>query len=237
MVVSSKIFGIASRISLILWLGCAAGMPLAPPARAQGPASGIERRTAPGGIAPELRLPPRPPPAPGLVLPPVPELPPPRPGPPTGASVFVRDIRLEGNTVLGEADLAPILRRYEDRPVTTEELLRLRDELTLAYVERGYVNSGAVIPDQEVIDGVIAVRIVEGRLDEIRLEGLRSLDPAFLEARIRLGAGLPLNARDLQERLQLLLLDPAIERLNARLGPGARPGEGRLEAEIVEAPR
>src|SRR5687767_13652575 len=113
------------------------------PALAQVP--GLERHTAPGGAAPPFGLPPPRPPAPSFDLPPLPE-PPARPGPGQGLSVLVRDIRLEGNTVLGEAELGPIARRYEGRAVTTEELLRLRDELTLAYVERGYVNSGAIIP-------------------------------------------------------------------------------------------
>jgi hemolysin activation/secretion protein len=208
---------------------------LAGTARAQAPAPGFERRTLPRGGPPELRLPEPPPPMPELVPPP-PALPPPS-GPATGASLFVKEIRLEGNTVLPTAALQPILRRYEGRAVTTEELLRLRDELTLAYVERGYVNSGAVLPDQDVEDGIVRMRIVEGRLDEVRLEGLTSLDPAFLEARIRRGAGPPLDVKALQEQLQLLLLDPGIDRLDARLGPGARPGEGRLEADIVEGRR
>jgi hemolysin activation/secretion protein len=215
---------------------CLAGLVGAVLAADPAPAQPLERPTRPGG-PPELQLPPPPPPAPGLVLPPLPELPPLPPGPSTGASVFVRDIRLEGNTVLGAAELEPIVRRYEGREVTTEELLRLRDELTLAYVERGYVNSGAVIPDQDVVDGVIVIRFVEGRLGEVRLLGLRSLDPAFLEAKIRRGAGPPLNVHDLQEQLQLLLLDPAIERLDARLGPGAESGESVLEVDIAEAQR
>ena len=93
----------------------------------------------------------------------------------------------------------------------------------------GYVNSGAIIPDQEVRNGVIEVRIIEGRLVDIVVNGLTSLKPEFVEERIRQGAGPPLNVNDLRTRIQLLLLDPAIDRINARLGPGLRPGEGRFE--------
>jgi hemolysin activation/secretion protein len=166
----------------------AAALATAGPASAQAPVPGLERRATPGLGAPALR---RPAPAPGFVLPPLPELPPPLTGPPVGQAILVREIRLEGNTALSDATLAPILRRYEGRRLTMEELLRLRDELTLAYVERGYVNSGAVLPDQDVVDGVVTLRLIEGALREVRFEGLHSLDPAFLEARIRQGAGTP----------------------------------------------
>jgi len=173
---------------------------------------------------------------PELELPP---LPPPAREPPlsSGVRVFVNDIRLTGNTVFSDEELAPIIAPYVGRAITTEELLDLRDALTAHYVERGYVNSGAVIPDQEVRDGVIEVQIVEGQLADIVVNGLTSLEPEFVIDRIRLGAGPPLNVNDLRERIQLLLLDPAIDQVNARLGPGLRRGEGRLEIDVVEAPR
>lgn len=217
-------------------LGLAAG-----PAMAQL-GGGVEGRTASPLERPEL---PKPlPPAPELEVPPVP----PRAPPSLAESprVFVRQIRLEGNTVAltardpetGEqqpVDLLAIVARYENREVTTEELLELRDELTLAYIRAGYVNSGAVIPDQDVVDGVITIEIVEGVLGPINITGLHWLDAEFLAARMRLGAGPPLDVNRLQDRLQLLLLDPSIERLNAQLGPGSRPGEASLDVAVAEA--
>jgi hemolysin activation/secretion protein len=179
----------------------------------------------------------RPAPAPELELPPVP--PPTAREPPlsSAARVLVNEIRLTGNTVFSDAELAPIIAPYVGRAITTEELLDLRDALTASYVERGYVNSGAVIPDQEVQEGVIEVQIVEGQLAEIVVNGLTSLKPEFVIDRVRLGTGPPLNVNELRERIQLLLLDPAIDQVNARLGPGLRRGEGRLEIDVVEAPR
>lgn len=225
----------SGRALLAFLIGAIGVGPVAAPTTAQVP--GLERRTTPGRGTPELPLPPAPPGLPPFTLPPAPELPTAPPGPPSGASIFVRAIRLEGESPLPAEDLAAITRRYEGRRLGAEDLLRLRDELTLAHIERGYVNSGAVLPDQDVTGGVVVLRLVEGRLSEVELEGLRSLDPAFLEARIRQSAGPPLDVRTLQERLQLLLLDPAIGRLGARLGPGARPGEGRLEVDVEEAQR
>lgn len=151
--------------------------------------------------------------------------------------VFVREVRLIGNTAFSTAELEPVLAPFVGRTVTAGELLQLRDRLTNFYIERGYVNSGALIPDQNIENGVVEIQIVEGRLAEIAILGLESLDPAFVEDRIALGMGPPLNVNQLRERIQLLLLDRAIERLDARLGPGLEPGEGRLEVDVEEAPR
>lgn len=180
---------------------------------------------------PEFQTPARP------VLPPLPALPPVPDRPSTGAAVYVRDIRLDGNTVFTDEELGSITAPFEGRRITTEELLELRDRLTRRYVEAGYINSGAVIPDQDVADGVVTVQIIEGRLDEVAISGLEMLRPAFIENRIRYGAGRALNVDRLQNELQLLLADPTIERLDARLGPGDGRGQSRLEVEVVEAPR
>jgi hemolysin activation/secretion protein len=94
-----------------------------------------------------------------------------------------------------------------------------------------------VLPDQEVSGGVVRLEIVEGQLETVEITGTRSLDARFLERRVRLGAGRPLDIVALQERLQLLLLDPSIERLDARLLPGSAPGQARLEVAVEEAPR
>ena len=82
---------------------------------------------------------------------------------------------IEGNTVLPPADLDAIAAPYEGREVTLEELFRLKDELTLAFVNAGYVNSGATLPDQDVTEGTVRFQVVEGGLEAIDITGARQL--------------------------------------------------------------
>ena len=59
--------------------------------------------------------------------------------------------------------------------------------LTLHYVNNGYVNSGAVIPDQTVADGVITFDIIEGELTRIDLEGNKWFRDGYIRKRLALG--------------------------------------------------
>lgn len=131
-----------------------------------------------------------------------------------------------------------ILNSYEGKALTTEDLIGLRNELTLYYYDRGYVNSGAVIPDQDVSDGSMTVTILQGELalEEIGISGLEHLRKRYVLDRIAFGVKKPLKVNPLQDQLQLLLRDPAIDRVQASLGPGVRPGESHLEIEVTEAP-
>ncbi len=94
---------------------------------------------------------------------------------PYGAKVFVNEIRLSGSTVFDIEVFRDILSPYENREVTSGELEDVRIQLTRYYVDRGYINSGAVLPDQKVIDGIITIKIIEGSLNEIDVTGNRHL--------------------------------------------------------------
>lgn len=152
-------------------------------------------------------------------------------------SVRVERIRFEGNTALGAGELAAIAARYEGRVLGVDGLEELRLAVTRRYVAAGYVNSGAVIPDQTVADGTLVLRIVEGRLVGAEVSGEHAFRPGFLEERLRLAAGVPLNVNRLQESMQLMLQDGALEQVNAELAPGERPGEAVLRTRVREAPR
>jgi len=151
------------------------------------------------------------------------------------AGLMVRKIVVVGSTVLSEAEIARATAPYLDRSLTVDELETLRRELTLLYVRRGYINSGAVIPDQAVQDGQVTLRVVEGELTGIDIEGTKWFGKRFLHDRIALGGGRPLNLAPLQERLQLLQQDPRIQSLHAELRPGDRIGESNLKVRVVEA--
>jgi len=151
-----------------------------------------------------------------------------------GPKVFINEIQLNGNTIFSRSDLAQITASYENRSVTNEELQELRHALTLYYVDRGYINSGAVIPDQQVVKGVVKIQIVEGRLTEILIDGNERLRAEYIKERLNLGAGPPLNINKLQSQIQIVLQDPNIEIINGALRPGDRPGEAKLEARVKE---
>jgi len=178
---------------------------------------------------PEAPPPPRPP---ALEVPPQPEV---RPGEPiTGPRIFVKEIRLVGNTAFTSQQLAEVTEPYTNREIAVDELEALRLGLTYYYINHGYITSGALIPEQTVTDGIVTVQIVEGRLTEINVEGAKWFRPSYFKNRINLAAGPPLNVNELQERLQFLQADPRVQRINAELRPGLTRGESALNIRVAE---
>lgn len=148
--------------------------------------------------------------------------------------VFVREVKITGNTAFSDETLKEVTSPYENRELTDADLESLRLALTIFYVNKGYINSGAVIPDQTIIDGMITIHIIEGKLTNVEVEGNKWFRDRYIQNRIRLGAGPPLNIYVLQERLQILQQDERIQRLNAELRPDVKRGDSVLKVEVQD---
>ncbi|HEY2343594.1 MAG TPA: POTRA domain-containing protein, partial [Chthoniobacteraceae bacterium] len=148
--------------------------------------------------------------------------------------VFVKGFRFKGNKVFSNRQLQKVVAKYAGRDLTGEELEEARQAVTLTYVQAGYINSGAILPDQDLEGGIVVFQIIEGRLTKINLSGNWWFRPWWLKHALYRAAGQPLNFNQLKIGLQLLRQDPNIRQINAELEPGGRPGESVLKAEVKE---
>ncbi|MEM6252871.1 MAG: ShlB/FhaC/HecB family hemolysin secretion/activation protein [Cyanobacteria bacterium P01_D01_bin.156] len=194
------------------------------------------------GLPPEpaepIPEPPAPLPSPEDLLP-LPPTPPdlPEPGLDVPGTVVVERFEVIGSTVFSEAELAAATQDYVNRPITFTELFEARSAVTQLYLDAGYVSSGAFLPsDQFIDDGVVEIRVVEGSLEDINIEGLKRLHPGYIRSRIGIAAQPPLNVEDLVESLQLLQINPLIESISAELAAGTRTGGSILNLTVKEAP-
>jgi hemolysin activation/secretion protein len=169
----------------------------------------------------------------GFTLPPVPENPPAFLG--DSRKVYIRRIVVEGNTVIPGERIKALVQPRENREVSVAELEELRQALTKVYVDEGYINSGAIIPQDALKNGELRFVIIEGRLDEVRVQGQERLREGYIKNRLQGDPDRPLNIHDLEDRFQLLLSDPLISRMNGRIVPGASPGHGILDVDVVRA--
>jgi hemolysin activation/secretion protein len=149
--------------------------------------------------------------------------------------ITVDNFEVVGSSVFSESELSAVLSEYEDRPISLSELYQARSAITKLYTDKGYVNSGAYIPPQELEGGTVTIAILEGQLEDINVTGTTHLDPDYIRSRIQDNAGTLLNVESLLEALQMLRIDPLIENVSAELSAGISPGTSLLEVEIEEA--
>ncbi|WP_419661971.1 putative surface antigen (D15) [Desulfosarcina variabilis str. Montpellier] len=148
--------------------------------------------------------------------------------------VWAKQIRTIGNKTFSDAQLAPITKPFLNQQLDYQDLEQIRRNLTLHYIQNGYINSGAVLPDQTVTDGVVTFVIVEGELTEVNISGNRWLRDWYYRSRVQLASGPPVNITNLEQRLQLLQQEDMIRRVQAELKPGMAPGKSVLALQVAE---
>ena len=140
----------------------------------------------------------------------------------------------DGNKVIPTEILDRVAEPYARRRLSIAQLEELRQKLTHVYIDRGYVNSGVLLEDDFLQNGIVRFRVIEGRVQGLRTSGLGGLLPSYLRQRL-VREGEVLNVNALQERFQLLLSDPLFSKVNARLEPGERPGLATLDVDVTRA--
>ena len=148
--------------------------------------------------------------------------------------ILVKKIELTGNTVFSDEELAKITAPYTNKVLTTVEIQEIRQKLTLYYINKGYINSGAILPDQKVSDGIVKMTIIEGELTRIDVSGNTGVNADYISKRLALGGVTPLNLKSLQQHLRFMQQNPLIKQVNAKLNPGSKPGESILNVLVEE---
>ncbi|PSB16633.1 ShlB/FhaC/HecB family hemolysin secretion/activation protein [Phormidesmis priestleyi ULC007] len=173
-------------------------------------------------------------PPPRLTIPATPS--PPEPSVSQGEQFFIKKVEVSGNTVL-QREITALVKQYEGKKATFEDILNLRAKITQLYTDAGYITSGAFLLNNQALDqGIVRIKVVEGELEQIEISGLTRLRDRYVRSRLERATKPPLNRRPLEEALQLLQLDPLIAQVNAELTAGTAPGRNRLRVSLREAP-
>ena len=150
------------------------------------------------------------------------------------AVVTIKEIQVKGNTVFSDQELNKITTPYLNHPLTDEIIEEIRHVLTLNYINKGYVNSGAIVPDQIAEEGKIVFQIIEGRVSQVNIINNKWFSKKYLEDRLFLETDHPLNVESLQKRLQQLQQDHRIAHIQVELKPGINLGDSLMNVKVEE---
>lgn len=144
----------------------------------------------------------------------------------------LKSVEFEGLTQFSAGDMKPF---YEDKigkRIALSDLNAIAANITAFYRNNGYILTRAIIPPQRIESGNVTIRIVEGFVSDVRVEGDVAADSVIHEYAAKIKASKPLNAKDL-ERYLLLMEDLPGVSARAVLRPSAStPGASDVVVNI-----
>jgi hemolysin activation/secretion protein len=164
----------------------------------------------------------------------------PSPPPAAPAEEAVRftlsSVDFQGGTVLPQDSLKALAKPYIGKPVGLAEVNELAARVTASYRAAGYILTRAVVPPQRFSDGRLTLRIVEGYIDQVRIQGDAGGAKRLLEAYgRRIQAARPLT-RTVLERELLLASDITGLGVRSVLTPSAS-AVGAADLTLVVTPK
>ncbi len=155
--------------------------------------------------------------------------------PGAGPAFFVKKIETEGNTLFDDATLAPILNIEDGIEMTLGILALFAQELTAFYSQKGYFLTKAYVPKQEVKDGIVKIKINEGRVNKISVSGNKKVDAEALLKRMGRVKKEAILKEQVLERALLDINDIPGVKVRSLLRPGKVPGTSDLVLEVTES--
>jgi hemolysin activation/secretion protein len=110
---------------------------------------------------------------------------------------LVKEIRIEGATVLPPESFAPLYASLIGQQVSVSDIVAVADAIEDEYRRKGYILSRAFMPPQRVTNGVFTIRVIEGFVAAVDVEGAdprtealvrRYFDPVLASRPLQLGA-------------------------------------------------
>ncbi|PIW28792.1 MAG: hypothetical protein COW30_06625 [Rhodospirillales bacterium CG15_BIG_FIL_POST_REV_8_21_14_020_66_15] len=153
---------------------------------------------------------------------------------PTGDkfSFVLSAVIIEGATAFAPADLAPLYGKYLARKVTEVEVREIAQAVTRVYRDAGYVFSQADVPAQDVLAGVLKIRVTEGFVSNVAFDDKVSRDSVVAAYLAPVLAEKPVRLETIERALLLVNDLPDVTVADASVGDGDAPGAKVLKLKL-----
>lgn len=150
-------------------------------------------------------------------------------------TMTVQRYELAGATLIEPAALQARLAPYLGT-ATLDRLRAAAQAVQALYREAGYGGVVAFVPEQDLRDGVVQIRVVEGRLAKVTLSGQQQFSADNIRASLpSLAEGSTPNVRRIDAEIQIANENPA-KQVQVLLQPGSRPGDVDAALSVAELP-
>jgi len=141
--------------------------------------------------------------------------------------VTLREIQVDGATVFTPAQLRAQTDGYLNREISGADIFGLAQALTAYYRNAGYFLSLVIVPPQTLTDGRLTLRVIEGYVHEVFLEGDERVRKELAAIGEEIKSIRPLRAEVLERYLLIANEFPGVQ-LRSVLTPSDVPGAADL---------
>ena len=120
----------------------------------------------------------------------------------TDISFELKKVKWSPSEILTSEEIQAVVDAYIGRQITVKDLWAMAEQITGLYKDKGYMTCGAVLPPQRIHEGVVEIRLIEGKTGEVKITGNRHTKTGYITDRLGLKAGEIANVDKLNRDLR-----------------------------------
>ena len=148
-------------------------------------------------------------------------------------SFLLKGVKVTGSTLFSEDDFKPIYSSYLDKSVTWQDVQTIVNGIKSEYKKRGYLTTTVYVPEQDVVGGNIEIRILEGTVGEVTVEGNKWFTKKLIKDYIHSKKNELFNVFKLSRDLLRLNKNSDLD-VKTVVGAGSEPGQSNIVLKVKD---
>jgi hemolysin activation/secretion protein len=150
-----------------------------------------------------------------------------------GVAFELKEVKITGSTIFSPQDLRPIYAPYLNHKVTFTDLDAIARKIEARYRQKGYFTTSVYIPEQDIKDGIVQIRIAEGKMGKLNIEGNKWFSRSLIESYVHIKENEILNVKTLSRDILRLNKNPDLE-VKAVLAQGKEAQTSDVTLKVVD---
>lgn len=149
---------------------------------------------------------------------------------------FLKQINLEGVSLLSEEEIAGYKSKFEGRTVSLAEIYEFIALINKGYADKGYFTCLAILPKQKIAEGVVLVRVIEGKIGKLNVQDNKYTDAKFIKDSLGVKSGDVPKLKETNDTFRVFntLREP---QLDPKFSPGQATGTTDVNIAVKEDKR
>ena len=147
----------------------------------------------------------------------------------------VWEYQIQGNSVLENRTIEQTVYKFLGPGKSLTDVEEARTALEKAYHQAGYQAALVDIPEQDVKEGVVILKVQEGNVDRMRVTGAQYFSPNHIKESVpAMAEGKPLNLPQAQKELTKLAGENPDRQITPVMRAGSTPGTIDVDLEVKD---
>ncbi|MBM3245139.1 MAG: ShlB/FhaC/HecB family hemolysin secretion/activation protein [Candidatus Omnitrophica bacterium] len=146
---------------------------------------------------------------------------------------ILKEVKITGATVFTQQDFYPVNQPYLNTEINQDGIEQLIGKIKDMYKKKGYPAVVVYLPEQDIQEGILEIKVVEGKMGSLKIEGNKYIPVSLLEEYFHTKKAEPLNYATITRDI-LRLNQNSDLKVETVISPGEKPGTSEVTLKVTE---